>query len=103
RPGGSLTRSRKTANRGGGTHVRTILSSKIAAVLAAAATAVVAVPTAEAQTADSYKIGLVASITGPGSFLGDPFSKSAQLAVDRANVAGGINGKKIELRSEERR
>jgi len=77
--------------------VRTILSSKIAAVLAAAATAVVAVPTAEAQTADSYKIGLGASITGPGSFLGDPFSKSAQLAVDRANAAGGINGKKIEL------
>jgi branched-chain amino acid transport system substrate-binding protein len=77
--------------------VRTILSSKIAAVLAAAATALVSAPAAEAQTADSYKIGLVASITGPGSFLGDPFSKSAQLAVDRANAAGGINGKKIEL------
>ena len=47
--------------------------------------------------AQEYKIGLVSSLTGPGSFIGDPFHKAAKLAVDRANAAGGINGKKIQL------
>ena len=47
--------------------------------------------------AQEYKIGLVSSLTGPGAFIGDPFHKAAKLAVDRANAAGGINGKKIQL------
>ena len=57
-----------------------------------------ALPTqALAQASDTYKIGVVVSQTGPGSFLGDPFAKGARLAVERANATGGINGKKIEL------
>ncbi len=52
---------------------------------------------AEAQSEDTYKIGMIASQTGAAAFLGDPFYKSAVLAVERANAAGGINGKKIEL------
>ena len=47
--------------------------------------------------AQEYKIGLVSSQTGPGSFIGDPFLKGAKMAVDRANAEGGIDGKKIEL------
>jgi branched-chain amino acid transport system substrate-binding protein len=50
-----------------------------------------------AAQSDSYKIGLVSSLTGPGAFLGDPFSRAAKMAVDQANAAGGINGKKVEL------
>ncbi|MET0585674.1 MAG: ABC transporter substrate-binding protein, partial [Candidatus Binatia bacterium] len=50
-----------------------------------------------AQGSDTYKIGVVVSQTGPGSFLGDPFAKGAKLAVERANAEGGINGKKIEF------
>ena len=46
---------------------------------------------------DSYKIGLVSSLTGPGAFLGDPFNRAAKMAIERANAAGGINGKKIDL------
>lgn len=52
---------------------------------------------AQGTSAQEYKIGLVSSLTGPGSFIGDPFAKAAKLAVDKANAAGGINGKKIEL------
>ncbi len=46
---------------------------------------------------DAYKIGLMGAITGPGSFLGDPFSRAGKIAVDNANATGGINGKQIEL------
>ena len=52
---------------------------------------------AQTATGQEYKIGLVASATGYGSFIGDPFVKSAKMAVEKANAAGGINGKKIEL------
>ncbi len=60
--------------------------------------ALLAVPMAvSGAAAQEYKIGLVSSLTGPGSFIGDPFLKGAKMAIDRANAAGGINGKKIEL------
>jgi branched-chain amino acid transport system substrate-binding protein len=36
-------------------------------------------------------------LTGAGSFIGDPFLKGAKMAVDKANAAGGINGRKVEL------
>lgn len=47
--------------------------------------------------AQSMKIGLVSSLTGPGAFIGDPFSRGARMAIERANAAGGINGQKIDL------
>jgi branched-chain amino acid transport system substrate-binding protein len=57
-----------------------------------------AAASASAEAAgEPLKIGLVAAITGPGGFIGDPFDKAAKLAVDRANAAGGVNGRKIEL------
>lgn len=43
------------------------------------------------------KIGLVSSLTGPGAFLGDPFSRAARMAVERTNAAGGINGRRVDL------
>jgi branched-chain amino acid transport system substrate-binding protein len=68
--------------------------------LAAGALAIglIAMPVQPAKAqSDTYKIGLVSSLTGPGAFLGDPFSRAAKMAVERANAAGGINGKKIDL------
>jgi branched-chain amino acid transport system substrate-binding protein len=68
---------------------------KLSAVLVGA---LLAVPVAtQNATAQDYKIGLVSSLTGAGSFIGDPFLKGAKMVVDKANAAGGINGRKVEL------
>ncbi len=46
---------------------------------------------------EPYKIGAVFSITGGGSFLGDPEKKTAEMIADEVNKQGGINGHPIEL------
>ena len=45
----------------------------------------------------AFKIGAVFSVTGRASFLGDPEKKTAEMAVEQINQAGGINGEKLEL------
>ncbi len=47
--------------------------------------------------ADTYKVGYLASQTGPYSALGLASTQGAQLKVKEINEAGGINGKQIEL------
>ncbi|MBV8777978.1 MAG: ABC transporter substrate-binding protein [Alphaproteobacteria bacterium] len=47
--------------------------------------------------AKPYKIGSVHSLTGPGAPVGKTALIGVQMAVDRINNAGGINGRKIEL------
>ncbi|TFH35333.1 MAG: ABC transporter substrate-binding protein [Dehalococcoidia bacterium] len=47
--------------------------------------------------ADTYKIGFVASQTGPYTVLGVPALEGAQLVVKQINDDGGINGKMLEL------
>jgi len=73
------------------------LSRKAFLAATAAALGVGFAISAVGASAQEYKIGLVSSLTGPGAFIGDPFHKAAKLAVDRANAAGGINGKKVQL------
>jgi len=46
---------------------------------------------------DTYKVGYLASQTGPYTALGLASTEGAQLAVKQINDAGGINGKQIEL------
>ncbi len=46
---------------------------------------------------DTIKIGMIASLSGAEKPWGDESKKGAQLAIDQANEAGGINGKQIEL------
>ena len=46
---------------------------------------------------EPYKIGAVFSVTGVGSFLGEPEKKTAEMIRDQVNKAGGINGHPIEL------
>lgn len=43
------------------------------------------------------KIGAILSVTGPGTFLGDPESKTLKLYVDKINEAGGVLNRKLEL------
>lgn len=52
---------------------------------------------ASAQGTEPFRVGIIASETGPVSFLGDPFIKSVRMRVDQINSSGGINGRKVEL------
>ncbi len=47
--------------------------------------------------AEPYKIGAVFSITGAGSFLGEPEKRAAEMIAEEVNKQGGINGHPIEL------
>lgn len=56
------------------------------------------------QAADSVKIGVLYSITGPGSVLGPKQAEAAKMAFEEANAAGGVNigGKKLKIEVIER-
>lgn len=53
------------------------------------------------QTTKPIRIGVVMSRTGPASSLGTPAENAVKLRVEQLNAAGGINGRRIELRSED--
>ncbi len=46
---------------------------------------------------DTYRVGIMASQTGPYSALGLPAIDGARLVADQINEAGGINGRPLEL------
>lgn len=46
---------------------------------------------------ESVKIGVVADLTGPFTIYGTSMARSAQIAVDEINAAGGIAGRQIDL------
>jgi branched-chain amino acid transport system substrate-binding protein len=50
-----------------------------------------------ASDKEPYKIGAIFSVTGVGSFLGEPEKKTALMIVDEVNKKGGINGHPVEL------
>lgn len=54
-------------------------------------------PVKAGYAAEPYKIGAVFSITGVGSFLGEPEKKTAEMIADEVNKQGGINGHPLEL------
>jgi branched-chain amino acid transport system substrate-binding protein len=45
----------------------------------------------------TIKIGFIGPLTGPAASYGIPQKNGATLAVEEINVAGGLNGKKIEI------
>ncbi len=49
----------------------------------------------------SYKIGVIGPLTGGAAAYGTCVANAAQLAVDEINEAGGVNGYKLELKSED--
>jgi branched-chain amino acid transport system substrate-binding protein len=52
---------------------------------------------AQDKTPDTYRIGVIASQTGPYSALGLPAIDGARLVADQINAAGGVHGKELEL------
>ena len=46
---------------------------------------------------DTYKIGVMESMTGPGETYGQAIVKAKQMAVDQINAAGGIDGRTLEI------
>ena len=56
---------------------------------------------APSPSTESVKIGWVGPLTGELANLGKDTLASTQIAVDEVNVAGGINGRKIELVTED--
>lgn len=45
----------------------------------------------------TVRIGLITTLSGPGQLYGDFIKTGCEIAVDRINAAGGVNGKMIEL------
>jgi branched-chain amino acid transport system substrate-binding protein len=62
-------------------------------LFAAAAAVVFACAAAHADV----KIGAVLSVTGPGSFLGDPEKRTLEMYAADINAAGGINGQRVKI------
>ena len=46
---------------------------------------------------ETYRIGVMESVTGPGETYGNVAVQAKQMAVDEINAAGGVNGRMIEL------
>ena len=46
---------------------------------------------------DTFKIGVMESLTGPGETYGTVAVQAKRMAVDEINAAGGINGRMLEL------
>ena len=49
------------------------------------------------QAADPIKIGFIASITGPASFLGEPEKNTALMIQDWITKEGGIKGQPLVI------
>jgi branched-chain amino acid transport system substrate-binding protein len=69
------------------------LKTVLATLAIGMAGALAAVP-ASAQT---IKIGMTSALTGPYNEYGEGAKRGIELAIERWNAAGGINGRKIEL------
>jgi branched-chain amino acid transport system substrate-binding protein len=50
-----------------------------------------------ATAQDTIKIGMTSALTGPYNEYGEGAHRGIELAIEKWNAAGGINGKKIEL------
>ncbi len=49
------------------------------------------------DSGETFKIGVMESVTGPGDTYGNVAVQAKQMAVDEINDAGGVNGKMLEL------
>jgi branched-chain amino acid transport system substrate-binding protein len=50
---------------------------------------------------DTIKVGMVASVTGPGADSGKYALTGAKIALERVNKSGGVLGKQVELLIED--
>lgn len=54
-----------------------------------------------ADTGDTIRVGVYADLTGQTSSFGQSTKNGIELAVEEINAAGGVNGKKIQLFTED--
>lgn len=66
-------------------------------VLASCAVGMAAALAAAPAVAQTIKIGMTSALTGPYNEYGEGAKRGVELAIERWNAAGGINGRKIEL------
>jgi branched-chain amino acid transport system substrate-binding protein len=66
------------------------------AIVAVAATGMLALPAMQAAAADTIRIGAILAETGP-SFLGVPEANTLRMLAEELNAKGGINGTTIDL------
>lgn len=66
-------------------------------VLLAAAVLLAVLISVKAFAGDTIRIGAIASVTGPASFLGEPERNTLVMLEDQINQSGGILGKKVEI------
>ena len=80
-------------------------ASPIRTTLAAAALALLSLGTAQAQqqgvTDAEILLGDILPLTGPPALLGAAHNLGVKIAIAEANAAGGINGRKLRLISED--
>ncbi len=50
---------------------------------------------------DTFKIGVIGPLTGGAAAYGTAVQYAAEIAVEEINAAGGINGMKVEIKSED--
>jgi branched-chain amino acid transport system substrate-binding protein len=55
---------------------------------------------AQGVTDSEILIGALGQLTGPFAFIGAPGRDNMQLAIDKLNAAGGVNGRKLRLAYE---
>lgn len=70
---------------------------QVAAGLAAALAGTVAMPRIGRAQSEPIRIGLISSLSGPAQIYGDANRVGAEIAIERINAAGGINGRNLEL------
>ena len=68
-----------------------------AAGLAAAAALAALLSVTSASAQQTIKIGMTSALTGPYNEYGEGARRGIELAIERTNAKGGINGKKVEL------
>ncbi len=66
-------------------------------VLGPAPSDAMAMGTAAPVSDESFVIGVMESVTGPGETYGNVAVQAKQMAVDEINAAGGINGRELKL------
>ena len=93
--------------------MKKLVSLALAAVLAVSAVGCGSSSDSSSSTADSaqsteaaadgatFKIGGIGPITGGAAIYGQAVMNAAQMAVDKINADGGINGYQVEFRFED--
>ncbi|MFC5357763.1 ABC transporter substrate-binding protein [Azospirillum himalayense] len=78
-------------------HRRSVIRLLGAAVTLTSALALSAGSAGSAAAQDTIKIGMTSALTGPYNEYGEGGRRGVELAIEKWNAKGGINGKKIEL------